>query len=235
MRNSILILLIFSSSFGLSQTDIIRPDSIEYCWWQQIFKFNLSNNKYYFREFADNSIVETDSLIFEPITYFRNFMKKTDYVDSVRFAIISRTLKFYHEPIMYNSTDPYIRIIWLKYKTPILLTVILKNDSVQLTYKECDGSCDIHGKISKQKCDKVSSELFSNSFDILNKSDFFSLKHGITFCHNDTIPLFQPYFFIESKNGENYNIVNVNECNLDFEGYQQLYKAFKYIVKKEKL
>ena len=234
MKNWIIILLIFSSVRGFSQIDTIRPDSIEYCWWLQIFQFKLSNNKYYFSEFNDNSIVETDSLIFEPTTYFGNFITKPDYVDSVRFAIVSRTLKFYHEPILYNTTNPYIRIVWLKYKTPILLTLSFNNDSVQLIYKECNGSCDIHGEIINQKCAKFSSDIFTTSFEILNKSDFFNLKHGLTFCHKDTIPLNQPCFFMESKNGKSYNVVNVNECNLDFDRYKYLNGVLKYIFKKAK-
>jgi len=227
--------MMFSFYLGFSQKETIRPDSIEYCWWQQIYNFNLADNKYYFREYGDNSIVETDSLVFEPTTYFSNFTTKTDYVDSVRFAIVSRTLKFYHEPILYNSPYQFIRIVWLKYKTPVLLTIISKNDSVQLTYKECDGSCDIHGKILKKQSKTISLELYKTSLDLLEKSDFFSLKHGITYCHKDTIPLSQPYFFIESKSEKSYNIVNINECNLDYKDYQQFYKLFKYIIKKENL
>lgn len=235
MKISLTILLILFTTVGFSQKDTIRPDSIEYCWYQQIFNFQLLNRKYYFSEPNDSTLVESDSLIFEPAAYFGNFSKGTDYIDSVRFAIVSRTLKFYQEPILYNKPLKFIRFIWLKYQTPIILTLYISKDTVKLIYKECDGSFDIHGKVINEKISTFSSGLFTKSIEIFNRSDFFNLKHGITFCHNDTIPTLEPTFFVESYNGIVYNTININECNLDFDRFEYIFKAFRKILKNCKI
>ncbi len=231
---TLLMMLMLISYNSYSQRDI-QPDSIEYCWWRQIFDFKLSNNQYYFSEFKINTPVESDSLIFNSSKYFMNFPVILDYTDSVRFAIVSRTLKFYKEPILYNYPKPFIRIIWLRYKTPILITLLLNNDSTNVIYKETNGSLDIHGSITKQKIKSFPAEIITKSFEKLEKSDFFNLKHGIRFCHEDNELMGTPSLFIEAFDGKRYNIIILNECNLDYDKYKCINNIMKFIFKIMKL
>ena len=222
MKALYLIPLFFSIYSTYSQNKEFEPDSIEYCLWQQIFDFKLHDDKYYFSDFKSGQIVESDSLIFNSTKYFDNFSTKTDYVDSVRLAIISRTMKHYGEPILYKSLKPYVRIAWLKEKTPIFITLYSNNDSTTVVYKEGNGSYDFHGNIVKLLKKSYDLRVFQNSVKLINKSDFYNLKHGIRFCHKEDSLSYLPDLFAEAFDGEKYNIVILDECNFDFDKYKSL-------------
>lgn len=234
LKSCLVLLLFLAYLKSYSQKDNIKPDSIEYCWWSQIYDFKISNNQYYFSDFNLKNIIETDSLIFNPVKYFDNFHFKTDYVDSVRFAIVSRTLRFYKESILYNYSNPFIRFVWLKYNTPILITLFIKNDSTFVIYKETNGSLDIHGRITEQKSKFFPLDLINKSLKKIEKSDFFNLKHGIGFCHNKDSMIYFPNLFIEVFDGKRYNIIILDECNLDYDKFKFINKTRKYILKRIK-
>ena len=125
-------------------------DNIEYNWWSQIAKFKIKDNQYFFKT-GNDSIIESDDLLFNSDKFFENFDKDgkhPDYMDSIEMVITSRTMKKSYLESTLVSTNNSLRICWMRDSLPIIFTISdLDNENYSVFTKIGDGKARFHGNI----------------------------------------------------------------------------------------
>jgi hypothetical protein len=230
MKYIIFIVFVLNFDFAIGQAD-----SIEYNIWKQIYDFHLNEGKYFFRYFNKGTLIESDSLIFDSETYFNNFQentRKANYIDSVRFAVISRTLKIYKEPILYTSDIDFIRIIWLKYEEPVIIKVQNIEGKYLISFKKGTGKYELKGKLIEDTTFCVPFKTAKKLNTQISNINFFD-KLNNTICLTPEF-IWPDFFFVEAKRGDQYNIFKIAECNLEVGDEKPIFDLFKYLLKMTK-
>ncbi len=230
--------LVFLIFFSLNQFLNAQIDSIEYNLWEQIYDFEIIKNEYYFKTW-DGETIEKDTIIFDANQFFNNYPSdyKPEYLDSVQFAIASRTLKsFYREKILHNKQNEFIRICWLKENHPVILKFEeLKEANIKLSLKVGDGNYERHGDILQDTTFYLTERNSKKVHKIIDASTFKNLRNGVICPNNLHLP---NVFFFEYKIGEAENIFVISECNLESSVYKEVLKLYaiaKSVLEKEKL
>jgi len=229
MKKTISLLFFIFQSFQFS---IGQVDSLEYNIWEQIYDFKLEKNIYWFKSFVDNGIIETDSIIFQSDNFFSNFetnQRQAEYGDSVQLAIISRTLKSYYEPILYNKNSDFIRVCWFRDSIPIIIRLHENQDSSWIIYKTSDYFYEFKGNLKENVIIKPNKKEYRKLNDIVLNANLLYLKNGID-CPDKELAM-RNTFFIEVKIKGNYNIIVLTDCNLKTRTYKKVFKVYKYLDK----
>jgi hypothetical protein len=232
MKILFLIVCVFIIKVGFGQVD-----SIEYNEFEQINKIEIEYGEYYFRSFGNGAIIENDSLIFNAVKYFQNYNLSEhvpDYLDSIRFIIVSRTLRYYNEPILYNKEHDFLRICYFQDSITKLFRIGNENESESIISKQASGWFIRKGKLTNEKTLKLSSKDERKLHKSMLNTNINSLNNKIL-CPDPEIgyPL---TFFVEIKEGNNYNVFTITECNFKEHKYKDVIKIYHFlmrIVKKE--
>jgi hypothetical protein len=223
-----LIILILIFTFKLAKCQV---DSIEYNIWEQIYDFKIEQNKYWFKDFINGRIIESDSIIFQPSTYFSNFtnnQKSSDYSDSVQLAIVSRTLKGYNEDVLYNKKQKFIRICWFKKKEPIVFRIGYLNDNVFIVFKKGNGSFETKGILIKDTTFILQSKQINKLNTLMFNANLLKLRNS-AICPDPIIHM-PNLFFVEINIENRYNVFTMSDCNLETSENKPVFKLLQYLV-----
>jgi hypothetical protein len=166
LRNFISILLILNIQFSSAQID-----SIEFNEGLQIYDFEIVDDIYSFRTFNNGQLIESDSLIFKSNTFFSNYSDcKPEYIDSIRFVIVSRTLTSYKEPILYDSENDFTRICWFADSITHIVRLQMIEESPFMFSKTGTGSFIRKGSLSSSKQIALSDKELVEINDLIAKS-----------------------------------------------------------------
>ena len=211
-----------------------QPDSIELNYLYGMYDFKISDNQYCFSYYDNQQIIEQDSIIFDVDKFFNNFKDDKHipkYLDSMQFAIASRTLKkFYKEPILFNEDKSFIRICMLSQINQTIIKIIgLSDERLSVNIKIAEGDFDRHGIIVFDSTFLLLKFKSNRIKKLLYKNDYINMSHK-SVCSgigSDVLNLF--YFEIADKS--KYNIYAVNFCNLTKKQGKDANKLFRYIKK----
>lgn len=232
MKVKLVLYFLFLNQFLNAQID-----SIEYNLWEQIYDFEILKNEYYFKTWGGETI-EKDTIIFDANRFFDNYPSdySPEYLDSVQFAIASRTLKsFYGENILHNKQNEFIRICWLKENYPVILKFEkLKKANINFALKVGDGNYERHGNILQDTTFYLTERNSKKIHKIIDANTFKNLKNGVICSNNLQLP---NVFYFEYKIGVDENIIVISECNLESPAYKEILKLYtiaKTVLEKEK-
>lgn len=227
MRKTLFVLLIFLNVLIVYG----QADSIEYNEWEQVYDFKINEGKYTFRSLDKTRLIEEDSIIFNTSSFFSNFdneIKKPNYEDSIVFIIVSRTLKSYKEPILYDKDKDYIRIIYFNESITNIVRLQYWNDSMFLISKKGDGNYIRKGKLKSDNKKMVTIKERRNLENKISRINFLDLKNIIT-CP-DTLIALPRLFWVEVKKDKYYNVFTVTECNFKDLRYKHIYSLYKSMI-----
>ena len=208
-----------------------QVELIEYNIWEQIFKFDISDNIYSFKTFR-GELIEEDSLVFDSEKVISNYPNKIDfdYEDSINFLVASRCLrKSYGGKILYNQQIDYIRISWFKENNPtIFLFNDLNNEKIDCKITVGDGMFFLHGNVLIDTTLTLSLKQTKRILEQFNSFNINNLKSNVE-CSGDTY--LPSVFFVELHRKGEFTTAMVSECNIRSSEYLQLYNLFSLVGK----
>lgn len=161
MKTILILLFVFTvhTSFGqyvlaskVKWWESDQPDKIELNYWTGKSTLQIKSGQYYIYDGPDTNCTLIDQgRLFFPDSLFLSLNELSSYPENAEFIIISRTLNSINEPILYDSTINFIRILCFRETMPIVLRLYDDSTAGTLAYKITNGFSWTHGKIILQK------------------------------------------------------------------------------------
>lgn len=236
MRYTIFLLLFLINYTNLTA----QTDSIELNYFLQIHDFSIKNNSYKFTQPLTNSLIESDSIIFNVEQYFNNMKlskKQIYYEDSLELIIASRTLKSYNESYIYDKNESYFRFIWFKEGIQKIVGINLNpinGGDYFFILKKGDGELSRKGNLIINKKIEIPKRKHIKLIKFLKK-----YKFNITdmFCgKNNMLEFTVPDLIVERVEENNNYLLVLNECKLlrkrKYRWLLKFHKKIKRLAKK---
>ena len=228
MRQALFILLFLPGTMLQAQ----MLDSIEYNVYVPLYNFKLDDYTYTF--YNDSGVIESDSLLFKTSVFLGNYRHRffaVDMEDSVRLAVLSRTLKKYGEKALYHSKKKFDRIICLQPQKAVIMKFY---DDSLLVCDVGNGGDIFKGKIVKEIVLDKKNKLYKKLIKKLQKIREMQLKDGVALSISET-----PYWTLiiyERFNGINYKLYLIEKGSIIRQPIKRFikieYKMEKFLFKK---
>ena len=235
LKVSVILILYYIFISGNTYSQVYVLDSIEYNYWVQLHDFKIENNQYFF-ESPEGRLIESDSIIFDTEVFFNNYQSNfiLNYIDSVQFVIVSRTLKnSYKEKNMSQQAGSFLRFCWFKGTYPTIIKLEdINSDSILMSVKIGNGVNEYHGELIVDTTFRVSKKLSKKLKRIINRGSSMTKLTNGPLCPSE---MYVPNVFFEIRKDQEYNIIVLSECYLyypPYKGLMKLYGRFSKVLKK---